>query len=929
MTVPQQTSQPRTQYHIDPAYDLLYQSSAHPLDVFFKPRSVAVIGATETVGSVGRTLLTNLIASPFGGVVYPVNPKRPSVLGIRAYPTIGDIPDSIDLAVIVTPAPSVPNVIEQCVNVGVKGAIIISAGFKEIGPDGVELERLVMEKARAGFERTGVSPLRIVGPNCLGIMSPLTGLNATFAQAMARPGKVAFLSQSGALLTAVLDYALQEQIGFSAFASLGSMLDVGWGDLIDYLGNDPHTESIVLYMESIGDARSFLSAAREVALNKPIIVIKAGRTAVGAKAAASHTGSLTGSDSVLDAAFNRVGVMRVDTIADVFAITETLAKQPLPKGNRLSIVTNAGGPGVLATDSLIAGGGTLPAISPATMEKLNAFLPTAWSHNNPIDVLGDAGPERYAKTLALAAEDENSDGLLVILTPQAMTDPTMTAELLKPYAQSLGKPVLAAWMGGATVATGEGILAQAGIPTFSYPDEAAAAFNRLWKYEDNLHALYETPSGTTADPVDQNKARQVIQSVRAKGRVLLTEFESKKLLMTYGIPTVDTRVAHTEDDAVELAKRIGFPVVVKLNSETITHKTDVNGVHLNLRNESAIRAAWVAIEQAVRQAAGEGHFQGVTVQPMAKLEGYELILGASPDPQFGPILLFGTGGQLVEVYQDSALALPPLTTTQAHRLMEKTKIYKALQGIRGRPPVDLAKLEHVLVRFSQLVVENPLIKEIDINPLLVSDNHLLALDARVVLYGSEAKESELPHLAIRPYPTQYVSKTKLEGNLPITIRPIRADDEQRLVTFHESLSERSVELRYYQPFALSQRVAHERLHRITQADYDRVIPLIAVTDEERLIGIVRLMRGRTLGILDTTATFTLLVADEFQNRGLGTTLLRRAVEVAKAEGITQIEAEILAENIPMQQVCERLGFTVSAAHGNPATVTARLVLNGV
>ncbi|MDX1931227.1 MAG: bifunctional acetate--CoA ligase family protein/GNAT family N-acetyltransferase [Capsulimonadales bacterium] len=900
----------------DPAYDLLRQTGPHPLDVFFRPRSVAVIGATETPGSVGRTLLTNLIGSPFGGVVYPVNPKRPAVLGIRAYPALADIPDSVDLAVIVTPAPTVPGLIEECVAAGVNGAIIISAGFKEIGPEGVELERQVLQKARAGN-------LRIVGPNCLGVMSPLTGLNATFAQAMARPGHVAFLSQSGALLTAVLDHALRENIGFSAFASLGSMLDVGWGDLIDYLGNDANTRSIVLYMESIGDARLFLSAAREVALNKPIIVIKAGRTAIGAKAAASHTGSLTGSDDVLDTAFRRAGVLRVDTIADVYALTEALAKQPLPKGNRLTLVTNAGGPGVLATDTLIAGGGTLAPIGEHTIETLNTFLPSAWSHNNPIDVLGDAGPQRYARTLALAAADENSDGLLVILTPQAMTDPTGTAELLVPYAQSLGKPVFASWMGGATVTAGAEILARAGIPTFAYPDEAANVFNQFRKYADNLRALYATPSPTVPEAADHTLAESLLRDVRAKGRSLLTEFESKRILTAYGIPTVETRVAGSEEEAVEIAQQFGFPVVLKLNSETITHKTDVNGVHLNLRNESAVRAAWVAIRQGVHEAAGDGHFQGVTVQPMARLDGYEIILGASPDPQFGPVLLFGTGGQLVEVYQDSALALPPLTSVQARRLMEQTRIYKALLGVRGRPPVDMEALEHLLVRFSQLVVDLPLIKEIDINPLIASDTQLLALDARVVLYDEGTPETEIPRPAIRPYPHRYVGTAQLTDGTSIVIRPIRAEDEQRLIAFHEGLSERSVTLRYYQPFALTQRVAHERLHRITQADYDRVIPLIAVLDDERMIGIARLTRGARLGVTDTTAAFTLLVTDAFQDRGLGTALLRRLMEVAKAEGITELQAEILAENLPMQAICQSLDFTLTEPHGDPPTVTAR------
>ena len=903
----------------DPSQDVLRAGQRGPLDIFFSPRSVAVIGATETAGSVGRTLLANLISSPFGGTVYPVNPKRKSVLGIKAYPNIGQVPDEVELVVIVTPAPSVPAIIRECREAGVQGAIIISAGFKETGPTGVELERQVLEEARKG-------QMRIVGPNCLGVMSPLTGLNATFAQAMARPGRVAFLSQSGALLTAVLDYALQEQIGFSAFASLGSMLDVGWGDLIDYLGNDEHTQSIVIYMESVGDARAFLSAAREVALSKPILVIKAGRTSVGAKAAASHTGALTGRDEVLDAAFDRVGVLRAESIADVFALTEALAKQPRPRGPRLTILTNAGGPAVLATDALISGGGLLSDISPATVETLNGFLPAHWSHNNPIDLLGDAGPERYARTLEVAARDENSDGLLVILTPQAMTDSTMTAENLRPYGQTLGKPVLASWMGGATVAAGNHILSSAGIPTFAYPDEAARIFNALWHYTDNLRALYETPATPITDNTASSIAAGIIAAARNAGRMLLTEAESKQILAAYGIPTVATYVATTPEDAVRCADKLGYPVVVKLHSETITHKTDVGGVHLNLGDAATVHQAFHAIRAGVAQAAGAEDFLGVTVQPMVRLDGYELILGASPDPQFGPVLLFGTGGQLVEVFGDRALGLPPLTTTLAHRMMARTKIYKALQGVRGRPPVDLAALEAIVVRFAQLIIEQPLIKEMDINPLLASPERLVALDARVVLYGPEAERAGLPRPAIRPYPSQYVGAATLKNGMAVTIRPIRPDDEPRLVAFHQSLSEKSVSQRYFQPFALGQRVAHERLSRIAFNDYDREIALIGLLGEE-IIAVARLSKAsaNTADTRQAEGRFSLIISDAYQNQGLGTELLHRLRAVAHAEGLIRLSADILAVNTPMQRICVRSGFTLSPAQGQPNVVTAEVV----
>ncbi|HPC62908.1 MAG TPA: CoA-binding protein, partial [Verrucomicrobiota bacterium] len=550
-----------TPQRVEPAHDILHQSRRHPLDSIFAPKVVAVIGATENPGSVGRTVFQNMGRGGFGGTVYPVNPKRSSVLCVKAYPNIKSVPEPVDLAVITTPAATVPGLIRECAEAGVPGAVIISAGFKETGPAGVELERQVLAEARKG-------KMRLIGPNCLGVMMPHNGLNATFASTIAQPGSVGFLSQSGALCTAILDWSLRENVGFSAFVSIGSMLDVNWGDLIYYLGDDPKTKSIVIYMESIGDARSFLSAAREVALTKPIIVIKVGRTEAAAKAAASHTGSLTGSDEVLHAAFRRTGVLRVDTIAELFHMSEVLAKQPRPQGPRLTIITNAGGPGVLATDMLISSGGELADLSKETFDALNSFLPAAWSHNNPVDVLGDAGADRYAKAVEVAAKDPNSDGMLVILTPQAMTDPEKTAEALKPYAKVPGKPLLACWMGADQVETGEDILNQAGIPTYKFPDTAARAFVYMWRYTYNLRSLYETPALIDFNHQNVSSSRSqadsIIQSVRSSGRTILTEFESKQLLSAYGIPTVDTRIATTEAQAVKLAAEIGYPVVLKL-----------------------------------------------------------------------------------------------------------------------------------------------------------------------------------------------------------------------------------------------------------------------------------------------------------------------------------------------------------------------------
>jgi len=902
----------------DPVHDVLHYEKK-PLDVLFAPKNVALIGATESPNTVGRTVLWNLISSPFGGAVFPVNPKRSSVLGIKAYPSIAEVPEPVDVVVVTTPAPTIPEIIRQSVEVGVKGAIIISAGFKEIGPEGAELERQILEHARRGN-------MRIIGPNCLGVMCPITGFNATFASTIAHKGSVGFISQSGALCTAVLDWSLKVNVGFSAFVSVGSMLDVGWGDLIYYLGDDPNTDSIVIYMETIGDARAFLSAAREVAYIKPIIVIKPGRTAGAAKAAASHTGSLTGSDEVLEAAFRRSGVLRVNSIAELFYMADVLAKQPRPKGPRLTILTNAGGPGVIATDALLMNGGQLTELSLETMEALDQILPPVWSKNNPIDIIGDASPERYAKALEVAAKDPNSDGLLVILTPQAMTDPTKTAEQLVPYAQSLGKPILASWMGGEEVEEGARILTRAKIPNFPYPDTAARMFNYMAQFAENLASLYETPPANNTDvtaALNQEAAARIIDKVRQEGRTLLTEYESKQILSCYQIPVVQTLIADNEEQAVHFANQIGYPVVLKLHSETITHKTDVGGVQLNLQSDKEVRRAFQAIKTSLHTKVGEKsqdgkpHFLGVTVQPMISPEGYEIILGSSVDPQFGPVLLFGLGGQLVEVFKDRALGLPPLNATLARRMMEQTKIYKALKGVRGRKSVDLTALEQLLVRFSRLVTDNLWIKEMDINPLLVSPDRIIALDARVVIHEPYLREDQLPKLAIRPYPTQYVTSWTDKFNCTYTIRPTLPEDEHLLVKFHENLSDRTVYLRYLHPMLLSQRAAHERLARICHGDYDREITLVVEQEEcesgeRRIVGAGRLSKIHSLD----EARFSILISDLYQGKGIGTELMKQILHVAREEKLRRIEGIITPDNEAMKHLVQKMGFTLRPINEN-------------
>ncbi len=891
------------------------------LDSLFSPRSVAVIGATDREGTVGRSVLSNLRDTKTPLKIYAVNPSRNEILGIKSYENISSVPAPVDLALIVTPAQTVPAIISECVDAGVRSAVVISAGFREQGEAGAQLEAEIQKHLSRGS-------LRLVGPNCMGFMNPTIGLNATFAKSIPQRGSVAFLSQSGALQTAILDWSHREHVGFSAIVSTGSMLDVGWGDLIYHFGDDPHTKSILIYMESVGDARSFLSAAREIALSKPIIVIKAGRSEAASRAAASHTGALTGSDDVLDAALRRCGILRVQNVADLFYMAEVLSKQPRPRGPRLTIVTNAGGPGVLATDSLIATGGELTALTPASIEALNQILSPHWSHANPVDVLADADAERYVKALEIAAQEPNSDGLLAIIAPQGLADPTQVAERLKPLAHSSGKPIIASWMGGDGVADGTAILNTVGIPTFSYPDTAARAFTYMWRYTYNLRGLYETPElieGAVPAIESRRKVTESVQRARSEGRTLLNEFESKQLLQQYGIPVVETRVAEDEGRAMAHAAEMGFPVVLKLLSNTIVHKSDVDGVRLALQTPEQVRSAFRSIKKSVEQKVGLEHFAGVTVQPMLGRDGYELILGSSVDAQFGPVILFGSGGVMVEVYRDHSLGLPPLNTTLAQRMMEQTKIFSALKGIRGRKPVDLAALEALLVRFSQLVVEQPWIREIDINPLLASHERLVALDARIVLHDSTMRPENLPRTTIRPYPAQYVWEWRMKDGTAVTIRPIRPEDEPLMVHFHTTLSERSVYLRYFCSLSLSTRVEHERLVRICFGSYDRGFALVAdrinpETGKREVLGV-----GRFSSINRTEAEAAVLVSDHWHGRGLGTELLASVARVAREEKYHRLVGEILRDNLATQAIFRKVGFKLRSMD-DPSSVSATLDL---
>jgi acetyltransferase len=883
----------------------------HALDIFFKPQSVAIIGATDRPESVGNSILTNLFQSPLkNSGLYPVNPKHSQLLGLKCYPSIQKIPHPTELAIIVTPARTVPELIEECIQCNIQGAIVISAGFKEQGNEGILLEKRIKTIIHN-------KSFRIIGPNCLGVMNPHSQFNGTFATTIANPGSVAFLSQSGALGTAILDWSFKSNVGFSSFVSIGSMLDLDWGDLIDYLGNDAHTKSIIIYMESIGNANSFLSSAREVALTKPIIVIKAGRTEAAAKAAASHTGSLTVSDAVLRAAFRRCGVLCVEKIEDLFYTAEILSKQPRPRGKKLAIVTNAGGPGVLATDLLIQEGGELAPLSEQTLDKFNQFLSPHWSHSNPIDILGDATPELYLKAVQTALDCESTDGVLVVLTPQAMTHPKEVAEKLSTLSHP-SKPLIASFMGGLEIDPIIQFLNQSGIPTYSYPDTAVHLFNYMWKYQFNLSRLYETPISIQENNsrLSYEKVSQKLLKIQKENRTLLTEQESKEILSLYGIPVTPSLLANSPEEAVQAARQIGFPVVLKLNSTTLSHKTDVGGVQLNLKTPEAVEQAFVLIKTTVTQKAGASHFQGVTVQPMIRTEGYELILGSSLDPQFGPIVLFGLGGQLVEVFKDTTLEIPPLNTVLARNMIEQTKIHSALKGVRGRAPIPMEALEKLIVRFCQMIVEQPLLKEVDINPLLASPDQILSLDARMVLHPLTLDPKLLPKPAIRPYPIQYLKSIHSKTNQLITIRPISPEDEPLLIKFHKELSEQSVYQRYFKALNLNQRIAHDRLLRLCFIDYAREMALVAhycnAQKEDFILGVARLSRSAK----PFEREFSVVVSDAWQNQGVGFELLQQLIMIGKQEGLETIVGHILPENIKMQNLVRKLGFELAYSQEN-------------
>ncbi|HPE55465.1 MAG TPA: GNAT family N-acetyltransferase [Bacteroidales bacterium] len=888
------------------------------LDSIFRPKRIALIGVSNDSNSVGGITLRNLVGGGYNGVVYPVNPKREAVFGIPCYPDVKSLPKVPDLAVIMTAAKFVPQIITECGEAGVNGIIIMSAGFKETGPDGAKLEKQVKTEVKK------YPDMRVIGPNCLGIIVPGFSMNVSFSSSMPKKGHVAFISQSGALCTSVLDWANEANIGFSYFVSIGNSMDVNFGDLIDYFGQDPNTRSIVLYVESIANARAFMSAARAFARKKPIIVYKSGRFPESAKAAASHTGALASEDSIYDAVFRRAGLARVYNIGNIFDFTDLIGRKRAPKGSSLAIVTNAGGPGVMATDTLISMGGHIVQLTDDTMQKLDEYLPPFWSHGNPVDVLGDATPDRFAKATELVLQDSNVDAVLVILTPQAMTAPTETAKAIAKLADNSTKPIMAAWLGGASMRDGVQIFNNSGIAAYETPEQAIRAFMTLSYYSKNLELLFETPQEIpVAFSYDRDELRKkYLQEVFPKVPIL-SEDDSKMLINDYGIDTTHPELAKTDDDAVAIAVKKKYPVVLKIQSPDIIHKSDVGGVILNIENEQMLRLAFKNMMETVKRNVPDAKIDGITVQKMIwSKDAVELIVGIKKDPVFGTVMLVGMGGTAAELFNDRRLEFPPLNAQLAHQMLKSLKIYPLLEGYRGSEPKNMEKLIEALIRVSYLAADYPEIEELDINPLIVTDKDVIALDAHIVVDQEALRKpvKDYSHLILRPYPERFIKKAKLSDGTDVVLRPIKPEDEPLWLELLASCSKESIYSRFRYDFYYD---SHEVATQFCFIDYDREVAIVAEVEEEgrkKLIGVGRLIADPDVII----AEYAVLITDSWQHKDLGQILTSYCLEIAHQSGITRVSAETTKDNKAMIAVFRKLGFTVFFNDDTTVTVTKEI-----
>ena len=882
--------------------------ASHYLSRLFSAKSIAVIGASDRPDSLGGRVLANLQAMGYSGALYPVNPRYEEVMGRKCFPAVTAIERTPELAVIATPAATVPDVVRQCAQQGVYGAIVLSAGFGETGAQGEKLQRAMLEAAAEGH-------MRIIGPNCLGVIRPSQKINATFSRNTASPGQLALVSQSGAICTAIVDWAEGQRVGFSLVASIGDAADVDFGDVLDFLALDPETRSILVYVEGIRHARRFMSGLRAAARMKPVVVIKAGRHAEGSRAAMSHTGALVGADDVFAAALERAGAVRAHTVQQLFSAARMLSGGMRVKNNRLAIITNAGGPGVMATDRAVELDTAMAALAGGTLEKLNAALPAAWSHGNPVDILGDADAARYRAALAACLADDGVDGVLVMLTPQAMTDPGAVAEVVIEAGNPRKKPLLACWMGGHFVEPARSRFAEAGVPHFPTPEASVEAFSYLAAYERNQRLLLQVP-GPLSDrsDADVESARMIIEGALADGRRMLDSMEAKAVLAAFHIPVTQTLLARSPGEALVAASTLGYPVAMKIASPDITHKSDVGGVRLNITGPELVRRYFTEMTRGAQEQRPAAHIDGVTLERMYTGHyGRELMVGALHDPVFGPVISFGSGGVSVEVLQDRAVALPPLNETIIRNMIGRTRAAKLLCGFRHMPPVDVAALERVLLRISEMVCELPEIRELDINPLIVDEQGLAAVDARIGIDFPPAAADPYAHMAIHPYPAGLSQSWHLADGTPVTVRPIRPEDAEIEQAFVRGLSERT---RYFRFMQAVHELTPEMLVRFTQIDYDREMAFIAVVEnepgKEQQVAVVRY----TMNPDQRSCEFALVVADAWQSLGIGTHMMQSLMQVARGRGLRHMEGEVLADNSNMLALMRRLKFTIRTCPGD-------------
>lgn len=888
----------------------------HYLTKLFNPTSIAVFGASERPNSVGGTAFANLLAAGFQGKLYPINPKHAQIQGQACFASLEAVDEAIDLAVVATPAPTILSILHACGQKGIKHVVILSAGFEDA--QGKMIQAQLAQVAHS-------YGMRLIGPNCLGIMRPSIGMNATFSKNQAKPGHIALVSQSGALCTAVLDWAEANDVGFSLVASTGDAADLDFGELLDYLATDPHTQSILLYIEGIAHARRFISGLKKAARMKPVILLKSGRMPEGTAAAVSHTGALVGADDVFNAAIERAGVVRALSISQLFSAAKVLSHKIRLKDNSLAILTNGGGPGVMATDRAAELGIKMPKPEAKTMDALNAVLPAHWSHGNPIDILGDATAERYTQALDLCLKDPQYDAVLVLLTPQAMTEPTEIAQAMVEQLknQPNHKPVLTAWLGDTLVSEARQVFAKAGIPTFRTPEAAVEAMHFLMQYQQNQQLLMQVPEAMESVSPDVEGARLIIQHALTQKREILSATETRAVLRAFNIPITPAIEAKDGASALIAAESVGFPVAFKINSPDITHKSDSGGVKLNIIHATEVMGAFNELMETVKSRAPNARLDGVTVEPMAKMQqARELIVGVTRDPVFGPSISFGSGGTAVEVLKDSYTALPPLNEFIARKMIACTKVSKLLGNFRGQAAADMDAIVQVLMRVSDLVSELPEIQELDLNPLFATPDGVLAVDARIRVGRVSSAAKPYEHMAIHPYPSDRQKTITLPNGMAMLIRPIRPEDAHIEEAFVASLSEKTKYLRFMQSV---QKLSREMLVRFTQIDYDSEMAFVALTQikhETVELGVTRY----TTNPDGQSCEFALVVRDDYQHQGIGARLLEMLIQHAQSRGLKVMMGEVLAENHGMLDLAKRFGFSVRPLVDDPGIVEVSLDL---